>query len=272
MDKLILICTLLLTATVHAAPPGGAKTGEPAPARHYTYRVLASYPHDPLAFTQGLVLADGVLYEGTGLHGRSSLRRVDLESGKTEQMHELPDFFFGEGITVHDGRIIQLTWQSKVGFVYDRETFKLLRVFTYPLEGWGITSDGRELIASDGSASLYFIDPETFTEKRRIQVFDRNGPVARLNELEYVGDRVYANVWETDRIAVIDPQTGRVESWIDLTGLLGRAGTAGPVDVLNGIAHDPETDTLLVTGKLWPRLFRIEPVAIGGGEGAAPQP
>lgn len=267
MKRLILIWTLLLAATVHAASAGGEKTG--APAQHFTYRVIESYPHDPQAFTQGLVMADGALYEGTGLHGRSSLRRVDLESGKVEQLHELPDFFFGEGITVHDGRIIQLTWQSKVGFVYDLETFELLRVFTHPLEGWGITSDGRELIASDGSANLYFIDPETFTEKRRIQVVDRDGPVARLNELEYVDGRIYANVWETDRLAVIDPGSGRVEGWIDLTGLLGHAGsadTAGPVDVLNGIAHDPETDTLLVTGKLWPRLFRIVPVAASGAE------
>lgn len=254
---------LLLAATVHAGSAGSGQTERSAPVRQYTYRVVESYPHDPQAFTQGLVIADGVLYESTGLRGRSSLRRVDTETGRIERIRELPDRFFGEGLTVHDGRLIQLTWKGKVGFVYDLDTFQLLRVFSYPFEGWGITSDGRDLITSDGSSNLYFLDPETFEEKRRIPVVDRDGPVTRLNELEYVKGKVYANVWETDRIAVIEPETGRVAGWIDLAGLLDPEEAAGPVDVLNGIAYDTKRDELYVTGKLWPRLFRIELIETG---------
>lgn len=262
---LIILFNLLLPgAAGEAAPPGGERTGLRAPIRHYTYRVVASYPHDPQAFTQGLVIVDNVLYESTGLHGRSSLRRVNLETGRVERIRELPGRFFGEGVTAVDERLIQLTWKANQGFVYDRETFELLQVFTYPLEGWGLTSDGRELIASDGSADLYFLDPETFREKRRVRVTDRHGPVTRLNELEYVQGKVYANVWGSDLIAVIEPETGQVAGWIDLTGLLGPEEAAGPVDVLNGIAYDQRRNALYVTGKLWPRLFRIELIATQG--------
>jgi glutaminyl-peptide cyclotransferase len=256
---LIILFNLLLPGAVgEAAPPGGERTEFRAPIRHYTYRVVASYPHDPQAFTQGLVIVDNVLYESTGLHGRSSLRRVNLETGRVERIRELPGRFFGEGVTAVDDRLIQLTWKANQGFVYDRDTFELLQVFTYPLEGWGLTSDGHELIASDGSADLYFLDPETFREKRRVRVTDRHGPVTRLNELEYVKGKVYANVWGTDLIAVIEPETGQVAGWIDLAGLLGPEEAAGSVDVLNGIAYDGKRDRLYVTGKLWPRLFRIE--------------
>ena len=224
----------------------------------YRYRVVHTYPHDPAAFTQGLVFEDGLLYEGTGLYGQSSLRRVELETGKVLQRRELPAEYFGEGITVFGDRIIQLTWQSNLGFVYDKETFELLKEFSYPTEGWGITHDGTRLIMSDGTATLRFLDPETLQEIGRIDVSDDAGSVARLNELEYVQGEIYANVWQTDRIARISPQTGRVVGWIDLQGLLSAEDRARPVDVLNGIAYDAENDRLFVTGKWWPRLFEID--------------
>ncbi len=223
-----------------------------------TYKVIRVYPHDPQAFTQGLVIDQGVLYEGTGRYGRSSLRRVDLATGNVLQFHDLPASFFGEGITVFGAQIIQLTWRSRLGFVYDKEQFTLLQQFSYPSEGWGITHDGRRLIMSDGTAILSFLDPKRLVEVRRIHVHDHAGPVMRLNELEYVQGAIYANVWQTDRIARIDPQTGRVTAWIDLTGLLSPQDRQQPVDVLNGIAYDAERNRLFVTGKLWPKLFEIE--------------
>ena len=231
----------------------------------YGYRVVNVYPHDPEAFTQGLVYEphEGVLYEGTGLWGRSSLRRVDLKTGEVLQIHELPEAYFGEGIALWDGKIVQLTWRSRTGFVYDRASFALLKQFRYETEGWGITSDveNQRLIMSDGSSTLYFWNPETFEEIGRVEVRDRGEPVVRLNELELIGGWVWANVWQTDRIAVIDPQTGRVGAWLDLRGLLPPEERTGREDVLNGIAYDPEGDRLFVTGKLWPKLFEIEPVA-----------
>jgi len=223
----------------------------------YTYRIVNTYPHDPEAFTQGLVFEDGFLYESTGLWGRSSLRRVDLESGEVLQVHHLSDTFFGEGITIFGDEIIQLTWRSQTGFVYDKLTFATLRTFSYPSEGWGITHDGQRLIMSDGTSTLYFWDPETLEEIDRVQVRDPDGPVTRLNELAYVKGEIYANVWQTDRIARIDPQTGNVIGWIDLAGLLS-PDSAQHVDVLNGIAYDVEGGRLFVTGKLWPQLFEIK--------------
>lgn len=224
----------------------------------YGYRVTRVYPHDSQAFTQGLVLDDGYLYEGTGLWGRSSLRRVELLTGTVLHMHELEPQFFGEGITILGDRIIQLTWRSQVGFVYNKQDFSLLRRFTYPTEGWGITHDGTNLIMSDGTSTLYVLDPQTFREIGRILVSDTHGPVRSLNELEYVRGEIYANVWQTDRIARIDPHTGRVTAWIDLSGLLSAADRLQRVDVLNGIAYDARQDRLFVTGKLWPKLFEIE--------------
>ncbi|MFH1086890.1 MAG: glutaminyl-peptide cyclotransferase [Chloroflexota bacterium] len=223
----------------------------------YGYRVVRAYPHDPAAFTQGLVYADGVLYEGTGLVGRSSLRRVVLETGAVPQYLALEPPYFGEGIALWKERIVQLTWQSRVGFLYDRATFARLRSFAYLTEGWGITHDGSRLIMSDGTAILRFWDPDTLAETGQVRVHDGATPVARLNELEYVRGLVYANVWQTDRIACIDPRTGRVRAWIDLTGLLGPEDRTEPVDVLNGIAFDAAGDRLFVTGKLWPKLFEI---------------
>jgi glutamine cyclotransferase len=225
----------------------------------YGYKILKTYPHDPKAFTQGLVYyKDDILYEGTGMWGESSLRKVDLKTGQVLQIHTLPGDIFGEGITLWGDKIIQLTWQHRKGFVYDRETFTLLREFSYPTEGWGITHDGTRLIMSDGSATLFVWDPETFQEIGRIEVRDDKGPVVRLNELEYIRGLIYANVWQTDRIAIIRPDDGRVVGWIDLSGLLAPEDRHARVDVLNGIAYDAEGDRLFVTGKYWPKLFQIQ--------------
>lgn len=208
----------------------------------YGYRVIRTYPHDPRAFTQGLVYDAGELFEGTGIRGQSTLRRVELETGQVRQQHALPAQYFGEGIAVFGDEIIQLTWQSHLGFVYDKASFKLRKQFSYPTEGWGITYDGSRLIMSDGTSNLYFLDPETLAETDRIEVHDEQGPVIRLNELEYIQGEVFANVWQTNRIARIDPLTGRVRAWIDLTGLLSSADRQQRVDVLNGIAYDAEND------------------------------
>lgn len=236
--------------------------GSPPPPVTYTYRIVNIYPHDPNAFTQGLVWDDGVVYEGTGLNrdygGISTLRRVDLETGDVLQLISLPDQYFGEGITVWEDTIIQLTWRSNVGFVYDKESFALLREFSYPTEGWGITHDGEKLIMSDGSDTLYFWDPQTLAEIGQVAVRDGNSPVTRLNELEYVDGEVWANVWQTDRIARINPATGQVTGWVDLTGLLDNVALPRPPDVLNGIMVDGENGRLFVTGKFWPALFEIE--------------
>jgi glutamine cyclotransferase len=225
----------------------------------FTYKVVNSYPHDRTAFTEGLVMDRGVLYEGTGLNGQSSLRQVDLGSGQVLQNLALAPEYFGEGVTVWDDQIIQLTWKSHVGFVYDKTSFKLLRTFDYPTEGWGLTHDDARLIMSDGTATLHFLDPDTLTETGRITVTDKGQPVVNLNELEYVRGEILANVWQTERIARIAPETGQVIGWIDLTGLLSPADRQQPVDVLNGIAYDAEHDRLFVTGKLWPKLFEITP-------------
>lgn len=244
---------------VASPAPVDAKTLHEVPS--YGYRVLAAYPHDRAAFTEGLVFEDGFLYEGTGLNESSSLRKVALETGAILQRRDLPAEIFGEGITIYRGRIIQLTWQSHVGFLYDKESFELIREFSYPMEGWGIAHDERHLIVSDGTATLHFLDPETFEEIGRIEVHDHHGKVSDLNELEYIKGEIYANVWQTNRIARISPVTGKVTGWIDLQGLLRPKDCENPVDVLNGIAYDAEHDRLFVTGKFWPRLFQIDLVA-----------
>jgi len=220
------------------------------------YRLVNSYPHDPGAFTQGLFFHDGFLYEGTGLHGRSSIRKVEVETGRVVQAVELPEAFFGEGITIWGDRLIAITWQEQTAFVLDLKTFKLWRKFNYTGEGWGLTQNGRELIMSDGSAQLRFLDPLSFRELRRLRVTAGGKPVDQLNELEWVEGEIYANVWQSDRIARIDPKTGHVKAWIDLAGLLPQR--SGSDDVLNGIAYDAKKKRLFVTGKLWPRLFEIE--------------
>jgi glutamine cyclotransferase len=227
----------------------------------YGYQIIHTFPHDPAAFTEGLVFNGGFLYESTGLYGRSTLRKTQLETGQVLQQHDLPADVFGEGATIFGDRIIQLTWKSQLGYVYDKLTFRLLREFTYPTEGWGITHDGKNLIMSDGTANLYFLNPDTFERVGQIEVHGDNGPVTQLNELEYVQGEIYANVWQTDRIARIAPDTGQVLEWIDLSGLLSAEDRRVPVDVLNGIAYDPEHDRLFVTGKLWPKLFEIKLIA-----------
>jgi len=225
--------------------------------REYTFSVVNEYPHDPQAFTQGLIFAEGILYEGTGLRGSSSLRRVNLQTGEVLQKRDLDGRFFGEGITLYEDRMIQLTWTSQVGFVYGKTSFDLLREFDYPTQGWGITHDGERLIMSDGTSNLYFLDPATFQRIGQVEVIDEGARISNLNELEYIQGRVFANVWRTDRIAVIDPESGVVTNWVDLSGLLKPEDRTQPVDVLNGIAFDSDSDRLFVTGKLWPKLFEL---------------
>jgi len=232
----------------------------------YTYKVINTYPHDQSAFTEGLVFEDGILYEGTGLHGHSTLRRVKLETGEILQICELPPQFFGEGVTIYKNKIIQLTWKSNIGFVYDKHGFKLLKKFNYPDEGWGITHDGEHLIMSDGTATLHFLNPETFEEISQIEVFANSIPVTRINELEYIQGEIYANIWLTELIARIDHLTGQVIGWIDLKGILNLKDHTETVDVLNGIAYDAKNNRLFVTGKYWPKLFEIELIGQGTTE------
>ncbi|OHB63261.1 MAG: hypothetical protein A2Y76_07495 [Planctomycetes bacterium RBG_13_60_9] len=233
---------------------------------HYRYKVIKSYPHDRRAFTQGLVYEEGLLYEGTGLRRRSAIIKRDFKTGKTLKTLRLADKYFGEGITIFGDRLIQLTWQSHVGFVYRKDTFTPLREFTYPMEGWGITHDGQRLILSDGTSTLHFFDPNTYTQTGTVEVRDQDRPLPRINELEFIHGLVYANVWPTDRIAIIDPRTGRVAGWIDLTGLYAPLDDEGN-DVLNGIAYLPESKRVLVTGKCWPRMYEIELVPqLPGGQ------
>jgi glutamine cyclotransferase len=223
-----------------------------------TCRIVHAYPHDPQAYTQGLIYLDGHLYESTGLNGRSSLRMVDLDTGHVEQEIPIPSQYFAEGLTNWGSTLVQLTWLAHTGFVYDRFSFRQLRTFHYDGEGWGLTQDGRSLILSDGTATLRFLDPETFKVTRSIVVKEGDSPVTQLNELEYVRGEIYANVWHTDRIARISPATGKVLGWIDLSGLLSADQHPDPEAVLNGIAYDAAHNRLFVTGKLWPRLFEIE--------------
>ncbi len=223
----------------------------------YGYQVVRTYPHDPRAFTQGLLYKDGVLYEGTGLDGRSSIRKVRLETGEVIQKRDVPAPYFGEGIVVWKDKLVELTWQAQAGFIYDAATFALRGEYQYPGEGWGLTEDGKRIIMSDGSAELRFWDPETLKETGRITVTAEGRPVEKLNELEWVKGEVYANVWETDRIARIDPSTGKVTGWIDLSGILNPADRGPESDVLNGIAYDAKGDRLFVTGKCWPKLYEI---------------
>ncbi len=250
---LTLCWSLLISPFVLGQQTDSLKTTVPV----FGYKVIKVFPHDPEAFTQGLVFHNVVLYEGTGLLGKSSLRKVDPETGRILKLVPLPDQLFGEGITLWEDKIIQLTWRSGIGLVYDRKTFRLLKKFRYFLEGWGITQDGKQLIMSDGTSFLYFWDPHTFKEVKRIEVRDRGFPITMLNELEYIKGEIFANVYLTDKIVRISPETGRVTGWIDLQGLLPAKDRTGKEDVLNGIAYDARKDRILVTGKYWPKLFEI---------------
>ncbi len=230
----------------------------------YSFTIVGEYPHDRESFVQGLIVDDkpGVLLEGSGLWGESSLRRVDMETGSVTQFLPLQDQYFGEGITVFNDQVIQLTWKSGVGFIYDSDSFNLLNTFNYAHEGWGITHDGQQLIVSDGSATIHFWDPETLQETHQIQVNDEYGLVTQLNELEFVEGEIFANVWQTDTIVRIDPNSGNVIGRIDLTGLLSQESRDGSEDVLNGIAYDSTGERLFVTGKRWPTLYEIELVPV----------
>jgi glutamine cyclotransferase len=252
--------------TLNHGPEAEKPASVAAPPAVEGYTVVNSYPHDCTAFTQGLEIRDGILYEGTGRNGFSSVRRVKLETGAVEKRVEIPANYFGEGITTLKDRIYQLTWTDGRGFIYDRATFQKLGEFTYEGEGWGLTNNGQQLIMSDGVTNrLRFLNPFSFKVERAVQVNDeRNEPLLNLNELEFVKGEIYANVWQTNRIARIDPNTGRLLGWIDLAGLEGQlnqqAADKKPCpapDVLNGIAYDEAQDRLFVTGKLWPRLFEI---------------
>lgn len=250
---------LLLAGFLWAAP-GSAQPGHrPAGTRTDTYEIVHVFPHDPSAFTQGLVYSDGHLYESTGLNGQSTLRMVDLSTGQILQRYNLPSEYFGEGLTDWGSQLIQLTWRNGVAFVYDRFSFSVRNTFHYKGEGWGLTHDKTSLILSDGSATLRFLDPESFREVKRISVHDGQGtPIQNLNELEYIQGEIYANVWQTDTIVRISPRTGRVLGWVDLAGLMDQRELSQPDAVLNGIAYDAKGKRLFVTGKLWPRLFEIK--------------
>ncbi len=224
----------------------------------YSYKVVKSFPHDPDAYTQGLFYKDGLLYEGTGQKGSSSIRKVELETGKVLQSVNLDSKYFGEGIVLFNDKLYQLTWTSEIGFVYDFTSFKQIKTFSYNTQGWGLATNGKELIMSDGSNTIHFIDPENFTEIRHIEVFDNQDIVESLNELEYIDGDIYANVYQTDKIVIIDPLTGTVKGVIDFTGLLKASDRTNDVDVLNGIAWDEAGKRLFVTGKLWPKLFQVE--------------
>lgn len=248
-------CSLLLLLCAGAVCALAA-TSISAPAD--SYQVVHTYPHDPGAFTQGLVYIDGHLYESTGLNGRSSIRMVDVNTGKVLQKFDLPANYFAEGLTDWGSTLVQLTWKAHKGFVYDRFTFSQLRTFPYEGEGWGLTHDDKQLIMSDGSSYLRFLDPKTFRETRRLHVVDDAGhAVENLNELEYVRGEIYANVWQTDTIVRISPKTGRVLGKIDLSGIIDKRELGNPDAVLNGIAYDAAGNRLFVTGKLWPKLFEI---------------
>ncbi len=244
----------LLVYAVAATSAAQAPAAGPA-----AYQIVHVYPHDSQAFTQGLIFVDGHLYESTGLNGRSSLRMEDLSTGRVLQHYDLPAQYFGEGVTEWGSTLVQLTWTSHTGFVYDRFSFTLLRTFHYAGEGWGLTHDDKQLIMSDGTPYIRFLNPKSFRETRRIRVIDEAGhPVQNLNELEYIHGEIYANVWETDRIARISPRTGRVLGWIDLSGIIDQGELGSSDAVLNGIAYDSTGARLFVTGKLWPKLFEIK--------------
>ncbi|MBD3162184.1 MAG: T9SS type A sorting domain-containing protein [Candidatus Latescibacteria bacterium] len=258
MLRLALVLGILLPLA--AAPAVGTPV--------YGYVLLDEYPHDPDAYTQGLVYQDGFLYEGTGRYGASSLRKVDLETGEVLLQHDLAEEYFGEGITALRDTLYQITWRENVGFTYvEADSFVRIETFDYPWQGWGLTHDGTDLIASDGSATLRFLDPRTRAVRREITVHDEGDPLTDLNELEYIRDRIYANIWYEDRIAVIEPDSGRVESYLDLAGLRELLEDPG-ANVLNGIAFDSTGARLLVTGKWWPKLFAIDvpPLHAAGAE------
>lgn len=260
MDKKYLITGLILTiicvAVLSVVALNLNQNSSPSdlPAL-YDYKIINIYPHSNTAYTQGLVFDDGFLFESVGGWGSSYLRKIDLETGEILKAHKLSDEYFAEGLVLVENKLIQLTWLSQRGFVYDKESFNLLQTFSYPTQGWGITFDGEKLIMSDGSSTLFFLDPVTYENIGEINVKDGDIDVTELNELEYINNNVYANIWKEDTIAIIDPETGNVKGWIDLTGIYEPRGYD---DVLNGIAYNEKTNSLFITGKNWSYLYQIE--------------
>lgn len=252
MSRKLIILSVLLTGLILSCSDRSDAQGTPV----YGYRIIKVYPHRTDAFTEGLAYTpDGTLYESTGEYGRSTISRLTLETGQAQTLIHLAQRFFGEGITIFKGKVYQLTYQAGVGFVYDLQTFHLLKQWHYPTEGWSLTHDDRQLIMSDGSSTLRWLDPNSLEVARTLAVTDQNQPVKNLNELEYINGRIYANIWRTERIAIIDPKTGHLDATLDLTGLKARNPMG---DVLNGIAYNPRTRQLLVTGKLWSEMYEIE--------------
>lgn len=250
------VMSLAAFVAVRGVSPEPAAQRRSAPVQSFT--VVKSFPHDPGAFTQGLVYADGEFLESTGLFGESSLRRVEVATGKVLQRKAVDAQYFAEGLALVGDALVQLTWQSKIGFVYDRKTFTQRRTFQYQTEGWGIAYNAKGgLVMSDGSDRLMFLDPRTYAVTRTIRVADAGRPVTQLNELEWIEGEIWANVWMTDRIARIAPDTGVVNAWVDLSSLWPQARRAPPADVLNGIAYDAAGKRIFVTGKKWPRVFEI---------------
>jgi glutaminyl-peptide cyclotransferase len=255
---LLIASTYLFGCKKDAPIPEPSNTTQPTVVTPvYTYEIIATYPHDPNAFTQGLQFVDGILYEGTGLEGRSVVRKVELKNGKVLEEVKSDPMYFGEGIVVLGQSIYQITYVTEKGFVYDKKSLAKVDSFTYKGEGWGLTTDGASLIMSNGSSRINFLDPLTRSTTRSIEVLDGSDPVWNINELEYIKGEIWANIWMTDRIVRIDPATGKVLGWIDVSGILPPAER--PRDgVLNGIAYDAATDRIFVTGKLWPKLFEIK--------------
>jgi glutamine cyclotransferase len=254
-------------AQEQTAAPLAPTSGSVPPV--FKARVVKEYPHDPEAFTEGLVFSGGFLYESTGVNGKSSLRQLDLETGRVLRKYDLPSWYFGEGLTVWKDSLVQLTWKSATGFIYDMRSFSLEREFGYSGEGWGLTQDGKSLIMSNGTAELTFLDPQTLSRQYSLPVLDNGRPVRFLNELEYIKGEIFANIWQEDFIAVISPKTGLVTNWIDCSDLRKQLPPGSGAEVLNGIAYDAQKDRIFVTGKFWPRLFEIR---IMGSEDRAKNP
>jgi glutamine cyclotransferase len=223
----------------------------------YSYEIINTYPHDVRAFTEGLVYEAGYIYESTGKYNESTLRKVDLQTGEILKLHKLDEYYFGEGITLYHNKIFQLTWKSKVGLIYDKDSFTLISKFYYNTEGWGITHNDEHLIMSDGTDEIFFLNPQNFKKVYSIKVHDEFRPITRLNELEFIKGEIYANVWKSDKIARICPHTGKITGWIDLKGLLSPKEYKS-ADTLNGITYDNEKNSFIVTGKMWPKIFEIK--------------
>jgi glutamine cyclotransferase len=269
--SLILVAAMFALAPFAAMPLISAENdinpNQSGSPHIYNYKIINIYNHDNTAFTQGLVYDDLNLYESTGLYGSSTLRQIDLKTGNIKKIYRISDKYFGEGITIWKDHLIQLTWKSNTGFVYDKANFSRIGDFYYPREGWGITNDGQQLIMSDGSDTLYFLNPITYKDTGSIKVKNDSTPIYGLNELEFIKGNVYANVYYTSRIAIISPHTGEIAGWVDLQALVEREKRLCNVGVLNGIAYDATRDRLFVTGKLWPELFEIEILAMNNSDG-----